>query len=64
MPQMELFRSSEHLERCYDDPDPYAVEAIFYTTWQILEKFSGHVALANEVVIQEVDEERTSDLQG
>lgn len=36
MGQMKLFESTEHLERCFEDPDPYAVEAVYYTPWYIL----------------------------
>lgn len=36
MGQLELFHSTEHLERCFEDPDPYQCEAIYYTSWQIL----------------------------
>lgn len=36
MGQLKLFESTEHLERCEEDPDPYATESIYYTPWYIL----------------------------
>lgn len=34
--QLILFEGSVHLERCMEDPDPYASESVYYTPWHIL----------------------------
>lgn len=46
MEQGKLFTMTERLEPCYDDPP--VNEAIYYTGWQILEKFTGYVAIQIE----------------
>lgn len=38
MRELHLFEDSVHLERCWEDPDPYASESIVYTPYTILYK--------------------------
>lgn len=41
--QLRLLQYPEHLDRCYDDPNPYAYEHQVPVTWQIL--YAAELAL-------------------
>lgn len=53
MGQLKLFLDSVHLERCYDDPDPYQCEPIYYTPWQIL--YPNHKAAVAAQLAEVID---------
>lgn len=54
--QLRLFESTEHLERCYDDPDPYATESIYYTYYDLLYREMGTISLKEVIELHETQD--------